>query len=227
MRFKLLRKIPFLRKLSAKDLKRVYHIAKERVFKEGEAIFGKSEAAEHMFIVISGRVKIFTNSATKKRKTFAYLSPGDFFGEMALLEGGPRSASAQAVVDSKLLVVSKTDFRRLLIKDPKLTYYLLRIVSERLRRANQEIEGLLFHNILGRVAKALSDLSRDGKNFRGGMLLKEHFTQQELADLVGTTREPLTRALAALRRAELIEFHHGRYFIKNVERLSTLSLISA
>lgn len=221
--FKVLKKIPFLSALTAKDLRRVYHIAKVKDFKTGEPIFTKTESARHMFVVLTGRVKIFSKSGGKKRKTFAYLLPGDFFGEMALLEGTSRSASAQAVLPSRILVLAKTEFKRLLIADPLLTFYLLCTVSDRLRRANEEIESLLFRNILGRVSKALFDLSRDsGKNFRGGRILSDHYTHRELADLVGTTREPLTRALSTLRRADLIDVRHGRYIIKDPDKLGAL-----
>ena len=220
-----LRKIPFLRQLSTSDLKEVYKISRVREYGPGEAIFSKASPADRMFVVLGGRIKIFAPSLSKKRKTFAYLSPGDFFGEMALLEGKPRSASAEAVEFSKLLVITAVDFRRLLLRDPQLALYLLRTVSQRLRKANEEIEGLLFRNILGRVAKTLLDLSRRGQPHKGGMLLKEHYTQQELADIVGTTREPLTRAISALRRLQMIAFKEDRYYIPSTEKLSALCLI--
>lgn len=221
-----LRKIPFLRQLAAKDLKEIYKISRTREYGPGEAIFSKSSPADRMFIVLTGRVKIFAPSLSKKRKTFAYLQPGDFFGEMALLEGKPRSASAEAVEFSKLLVITAQDFKRLLLRDPQLALYLLRTVSQRLRKANEEIEGLLFRNILGRVAKTLLDLSRRGTQQRDGqVLLDEHYTQQELADIVGTTREPLTRAISALRRAQLLAVKEDRYLITNPDKLSALCLI--
>lgn len=220
-----LRSIPFLRQLAPKDLKEVYKISRTREYGPGEAIFSKSSPADRMFIVLSGRVKIFAPSLSKKRKTFAYLQPGDFFGEMALLEGKPRSASAEAVEFSKLLVITAADFKRLLLRDPQLALYLLRTVSQRLRKANEEIEGLLFRNILGRVAKTLLDLSRRGKPHGGAILLDEHYTQQELADIVGTTREPLTRAISALRRAQLLAVKEDRYLITDPGKLSALCLI--
>ena len=220
-----LRKVPFLSQLAARDLKEVHKISRVREYGPGEPIFAKSEAADRMFIVLSGRVKIFSPSRGKKRKTFAYLLSGDFFGEMALLEGRTRSASAEAVEYSKLLVITKADFQKLMIGDPKLILYMLRTVSDRLRRADAEIENLLFRNVLGRVAKTLHDLGRRGKKARGGVLLGERYTQQELADLVGTTREPLTRALSTLKRAQLVEAASGRYFIKEPEKLAALCLL--
>lgn len=221
---RLLKKIPFLSALSAKHLNEVFRLAEELDLGARQSVFAKRQDSDAMYIVLSGRIKIFTNSASKKRKTFAYLKEGDFFGEMSLLEGTTRTAAAQAVEPSRLLVIRKKDFQRLLASDPKLALYLLRTVCERLRRANEEIEGLLFRNILGRVAKAMLDLGRrSGETTHGGgIVLKDRFTQQELADVVGTTREPLTRALSSLRRAGLVAQQDGRYTIPAPDKLAGL-----
>ena len=222
---KLLKKIPFLSALSAKHLNEVFRLAEEMSLGTRQSVFAKRQDSDAMYIVLSGRIKIFTNSASKKRKTFAYLKEGEFFGEMSLLEGTTRSAAAQAVEPSRLLVIRKKDFQRLLAQDPKLALYLLQTVCERLRRANEEIEGLLFRNILGRVAKAMLELGRrSGETYGTALILKERFTQQELADVVGTTREPLTRALSSLRRAGLVEQHEGRYTIPAPDKLAGLCI---
>ena len=220
---RLLKKIPFLSVLSPKHLGEVYRLAEELSLSAGQSLFAKRQDADAMFIVLSGRIKIFTNSASKKKKTFAYLKEGEFFGEMALVEGTTRTAAAQAVEPSRLLVIRKKDFQRLLQRDPKMALYLLETVSERLRKANEEIEGLLFRNILGRVAKAMLELARRSGEARGdALVLKERFTQQELADIVGTTREPLTRALSSLRRAGLVDQQDGRYSIPAPDKLAGL-----
>jgi len=222
---KLLKKIPFLSSLSAKHLNEVFRLAEELTLNAKQPVFAKRQDSDAMDIVLSGRIKIFTNSSSKKRKTFAYLKEGEFFGEMSLLEGLTRSAAAQAVEHSRLLMIRKKDFQRLLAHDPKLALYLLQTVCERLRKANEEIEGLLFRNILGRVAKALLELGRrSGETHGAALILKERFTQQELADVVGTTREPLTRALSSLRRAGLVDQHDGRYTIPAPEKLAGLCI---
>jgi len=219
---KLLRRIHFVSALPPAELRRITRIATKQDFRAGEIIFSKAASGNRMFVVISGRVRIFTSSEAKKRKTFAYLSPGDFFGEMALVDGHTRSASAQAVEDSRLAVIGKSDFKGLLLSEPKLCFFLLRTVSERLRQANEEIENLLFRNMLGRVSGTFHALLRRGRKFRGGVLLKNQYSQQELADMVGTTREPLSRALSTLRRAQILDMHHGLYFIRDPQRLAEL-----
>ncbi|MBI4424218.1 MAG: Crp/Fnr family transcriptional regulator [Elusimicrobia bacterium] len=223
MTLSLLRRSPLLRALPPTALRRVLRIARWQDFSMGADVFSKTDLASHMFIVAQGRIKIFTASGGKKRKTFAYLGPGKFFGEMALLDGRERSASAQAVEESRLLLIPKRDFLAMLARDRGLSLHLLRTLSDRLRQANEEIEGLMFRNVLGRVSKTLVTLaSQSGRRFRGGMLVGAKYTHQELADLVGTTREPLSRALAALRRAELVEMRHGQFFLRNPRKMRQL-----
>jgi len=223
---KILRKVPFLRRLGTKELREIYKISHIKEYGPGEVIFKKAAEADRLFVVLAGRVKIFANSGGKKRKTFAYLHEGDVFGEMALLEGKTRSAAAEAVSYSRLLTISGSDFNRLLKARPDMTMYLLRTVSQRLRLANEQIESLLFQNILGRVAKTLVDLARKAEPVgERSVLLSENYTQQELADLVGTTREPLTRAIGALRRASLVDLRENRYLIPDLEKLRALCLL--
>ncbi|MBI5200089.1 MAG: Crp/Fnr family transcriptional regulator [Elusimicrobia bacterium] len=223
MSLALLRSSPLLRSLPPAALRRVLKFARWREFPAGMDVFTKYDQASHLFIIGRGRVKIFSASAGKKRKTFAYLGVGKFFGEMALLEGRERSASAQAVEDTQLLLIHKRDFKAMLLEDSKLAVTLLHVLSDRLRRANEEIEGLMFRNVLGRVSKTLITLAeQSGKRWRGGMLIGGKFTHQELADLVGTTREPLSRALAALRRADLVEVRHGQLFLRDPRKMRDL-----
>lgn len=188
--------------------KRLLAISRQGDFGPGERIFSRADAADHMFVVIRGRVKIFLSGGGRRRKTFAYLGAGDFFGEMAVITGKTRSASAEAVEPTSLLLIHKKDFRSLMEKDRKLCFYLLQAVSDRLRVADEEIEDLLFRNVLGRVAKTLRDLSK-GVPGDGPVELPRRYTHQDLADLVGTTREPLSRALATLRRAGLVDQRDG------------------
>ena len=219
-----LRKVSFLKDLSVPQLRRVQKIAKIHEFSAGALIFRKADAADHMFLVIAGRVKIFSYSSARRRKTFAYLGAGEFFGEMAIICDAGRTASALAVTDCRLLIIHKKDFKRLMCKDVKLCHKLLRAVSERLRRADEEIESLLFRNILGRVAKVLHDLySSHGRQTQRGAEIIEHYTHQELADLVGTTREPLSRALAMLRHADLVDTRQGRIVILAPRKLEALA----
>ncbi|MCX5790404.1 MAG: Crp/Fnr family transcriptional regulator [Elusimicrobia bacterium] len=223
MSLSLLRRSPLLRMLPAPALAHVNRIAKWCEYPSGAQIFDRKDPPSHMYIVSEGRVKIYSASGGKKRKTFAYLGPGAFFGEMALLDGLERSACAQAVERTRLLLIHKRDFLYMLLTEPKLGLFLLREMSRRLRRADQEIEGLMFRNVLGRVSKTLVNLAGRGRLANGGTPLRARYTHQELADLVGTTREPLSRALAALKRAELVDVRQGQLYVRDLGKLRALT----
>lgn len=202
--------------------KRLLAISRQGDFGPGERIFSRADAADHMFVVIRGRVKIFLSGGGRRRKTFAYLGAGDFFGEMAVITGKTRSASAEATEPTSLLLIHKKDFRKLMEGDRKLCFYMLQAVSERLRVADEEIEDLLFRNVLGRVAKTLRDLSKGAAKTSGPVELPRRYTHQDLADLVGTTREPLSRALATLRRAGLVDAREGTIVLLEPEKLDQI-----
>lgn len=206
--------------MNRRELSKIHRIARLRRFRKEELIFSKQQSGSSLFIVVAGGVKIYAVSRTGRTKTFAFLKRGDFFGEMALLNGKIRSASAQAMRDTELLMLHKRDFRRLLQSESHLTLKVLRTLSERLRRANQEIESLTFQNVLGRVIGVLLDLSRrHGKKTAQGVLIRLEMTQQELADLTGTARELITRALGTLRKTGCIENQDNHLLIRDPNKM--------
>lgn len=222
MRINILQKVNFLKPLPSKDLARVFKLAKAQNLVKGDFVFRQEESGNHLFVVLSGMVKIFFTSASRRRKTLAILQAGDFFGEMALLDGKVRSASAMALKPSKILVIHKNDFKRLLVKDSHLMFLVLRTLSERLRKADEQIRALIFKNVHGRVVKTLMDMAADGAKEGGSIVLPQPMTRQELAEIVGTTREPVTRSLGMLKRAGLIDFRDKSIIIKDPERMKGL-----
>lgn len=218
----LLSHINFLKRLPGRDLRRVLRITKQQSFQKGDYIFRQEESGKHLFLVQNGLVKIFFTAPGRRRKTVALLKTGDFFGEMALLDGKVRSANAMALKPSRVLVIHKKDFRALLSKDHDLMFLVLRTLSERLRRADEQIRALIFKNVHGRVVKTLLDMAAEGKAEGGGVLLAHPMTRQELAEIVGTTREPVTRSLGMLRRAGLIDYREKDIVIKDLARMQAL-----
>ena len=142
MESKLLRRIPILSTLTPGDLKLIERIAQAFDYAAGDTIFSRAESADAMFIVVGGRVRIFTRGASKKRKTFAYLTPGDFFGEMALLESLPRTATATATEKTRLHLLYKSKLDALLHAEPRIGVsimsHLARMLSARLRRLSED-----------------------------------------------------------------------------------------
>jgi len=214
-----LKQISFFKDLSSSDLKKLFSIAGLKKYAAGQMVFAKADLGNNFFIVKTGRIKIFTTVGGGKKKTFAYLKKGDFFGEMSLLGGRTRSASAQAAEDSEVLVISKKNFKRLIIENPDFSLNLLQTLVERLHKANKDMESMLFHNILGRLAEAILELSKD----KHTKPVKMAIDQNELAQYLGTTRVPVCRAINTLKRAGIIDYRRGELVILNQARLQSMA----
>jgi CRP-like cAMP-binding protein len=221
-KYALLSRVSLLKGLSSKLLSKISGYARFHRYRRGERIFSEDSSGECLYVLVSGRVKIYSSAGTRS-KTFALLEPGDFFGEMALLGEPTRSASARAILDTELLVLQRKDFRRFLKADSVLTLTVLKTLCSRLRRADKEIEMLSFQNVVGRTAITLTELeTKYGKPASGdGTMIDADITQQELADLVGTAREMVTRVLTRFRKMNAIKFDKstGKMVILNRDKL--------
>jgi CRP-like cAMP-binding protein len=219
-RHEFLKQVPLFGRLSGKDLKMVAHIAQIREVKKGETIFSKAAWGDTLYVVVKGLVKIFSKSRTGKSKTFAYLHERDFFGEMAILEEGHRSAGAVAMAPSVLLTIRRQDFQGLLAQHPPLVFSLLRALCERLRRADREIESLSFNSVLGRMARILLDLAKKyGKKGPRGVVIGLNISHKELADMAGTAREMVSRVLTRFTRAGCLEMDGKTLTLTDFDKL--------
>ena len=216
---KILGKVCFLQALKPKELKCILAIAKIKRYKSGDLVFEKADIGNNFFIVKSGRIKIFTSIGPEKKKTFAFLKRYDFFGEMSLLGGKVRSASAQAAEDSELIVISKKNFKDLIRHSPDFTLKLLYTLANRLNKCDKEVESMLFHNILGRLADAILDLAKNNHSRE----IKLTIDQNELAEYMGTTRVPVCRAINTLKRSGVIKYRRGELVVLNMDKLRSIS----
>lgn len=219
MILKTLKKVCFFKALTSREIDQILSIAKLRRYRAGEMVFLKDEQGDTFFIVKSGRIKIFTSIGGAKKKTFAYLKTGDFFGEMSLLGVQVRSASAQAAEDSELIVISKRNFRALVLQSPDFVIKLLYTLANRLNKCDKEVESMLYHNNLGRLADAVLDLTKDGRT----RPVKVRISQGELAEYMGTTRVPVCRAVSTLKRGGVIDYRRGELIVLDMEKLRSIS----
>ena len=228
---RMLRKVCFFKALTPREINQILAIARLRRYKTGAAVFMKEDIGSHFFIVKCGRIKIFTAIGAEKKKTFAYLKKGDFFGEMSLLGGKVRSASAEAVEDSELLVISKKNFKALIRQSPDFTLKLLYTLADRLNRSDKEIESMLFHNILGRLAGAIMALAGNKsaalKTAGQTNPLRMSLNQNELAEYMGSTRVPVCRAINTLKRSGVIDYKRGELTVLDMDKLRSISGNSA
>lgn len=209
----LLQRVPFLGALAPEDREALAASVTHRRFRKGDIIFQREDEGQAIFIVESGSVRVYFPGSQGSDLTLAVFGPGDFFGEMSLLDGRPRSASAAATADTLAITLERSDFLALLTSRPKAALSVLEVVSRRLRGASEMASDLAFLDVGSRLAKRLLDLAAThGRLTAQGTLLDVRLTQEELANMIGVTRETVNRNLSEFRRLGLIG-NQGRKFV--------------
>ena len=201
----LLRTVPLFSELSDADIASLGRLATRRKFPKDTVVFFENEEGDFFFMILEGRIKVTILGDDGREIILSVLGPGDFFGEMALLDNEPRSATAIAVEESELLSLHRNEFQSVLNDNKSITSALIRVLSARLRRANHQISTLALLDVYGRVARVIVDMAREeGKRLRDGRIAFRRATHQEIANRIGTTRETVTRMLKDLERQGLI-----------------------
>lgn len=201
----LLRTVPIFSELADPDIESLARLSSRRRYPKDTVIFFENEEGDSFFTIVGGRVKVAILGDDGREVILSVLSPGDFFGEMALLDNEPRSATAIAVEETELLCIQRSDFETVLQDNKTIAMALIKILSARLRHANHQISTLALLDVYGRVARVIVEIARDeGKRLRDGRVAFRRPTHQEIANRIGTTRETVTRMLKDLERQNLI-----------------------
>jgi CRP-like cAMP-binding protein len=187
--------------------------ARPRSWRAGASIFVMDDPGSSMMLVRSGTVRIGYPTPEGRSFILAELEAGAVFGEIALLDGGRRSADATAATDCELLVFERRDFLPLLERNWQLTEAVLRVVCERLRQADAHIADLAFSDLPGRLAKLLLARARPADAGRAAVTA----TQGALADMVGSSREAVNRCLRKWQQAGLVTIADGRIMLTDPE----------
>jgi CRP-like cAMP-binding protein len=190
-------RIPFFAGLDSDALGRVAATLRTRRFRRGEVIFHSGDPGDALFLIMSGEIKISLPSETGDEAILASLRAGDVFGELALLDGAPRSATATALVATEVVVLPRVAFRELIATEPAVRDALLASLAGELRRLTMHVEELHFLDMTGRVAARLVRLSGEvGRPDADGVIhLPSSLTQGELAAMVGSTRQTVNKLL--------------------------------
>ena len=207
-----LSKVPFFAGVPTDELEKLASSLQRRSVRAGKAVFRQDDPGSSLYVIESGVVKVQRTSPEGKEVILTILGPGDFFGELALLDGEPRSADAVAKEDTALLVLERDDFLAFLDKSPEVATKLLAALSRRLRRTDQLVQDAAFLDVPARLARALLQLSESPEAATG-------LTQSELAAMVGASRESVNRWLQFYRRRGLIESASGSIRVLQPEEL--------
>jgi len=192
----LLAKVELFSELDDHELERVAEVTQIRELEKDEAVFHAGDPAEAVFVVSEGKVKVVVTSTDGKDFILTVLGAGQVFGEMALLESMPRSATVITASSVELLVLHRDDFHRLLNSTPSISRKLMAILSRRLRRANSKMESLAYMDVAGRLARYLLDLAKDhGQKLGNGWVVVKRPTHADIAHSIGTSRETVSRLI--------------------------------
>lgn len=186
----------------------------------GQILFKEGDAGDRLFVVVDGKLKLGTTSNDGRENLLSILGPGDMFGELSLFDPGPRTATATAVVDSKLLALANDQVIGWVKEHPQVSLQLLGRLAQRLRRANDVLSDLVFADVPGRVAKAIIELGeRFGTQKPNGLHVNHELTQEELAQLVGASRETVNKALADFATRGWVKLEPRSVIVLDYERL--------
>ena len=210
----MLRKVPLFAGLSEQELEVLADSLGKRTFGKGMIIFHKGSLGQTLYIIESGKVRIFILSESGQEISVNVYGCGQVFGELSMLDGLPRSAGAIVMEETHVLTLRRDDFLSLLEMYPRIAQGIIATLSTRVRYTTEYAESLAFLNVYGRVAKRLLELAgHHGVEKEGGTKIKLRLTQRDLASLVGATRESVNKVLGTFRDQGLIEVEGQRITI--------------
>lgn len=199
------RKFPLFADLDDRELQAVAAVAKSRRYAKEDVVFYADESGDIFCLIREGQVKVTMISPEGKEIILKLLGPGDFFGEMALLDDEPRSATVVATEPLELVTIWRNDFLQILAENFSITRKVLAELSRRLRSASSRIESLATMDVYGRLARFFLDLARDhGKTLDSGYVAVTRPTHQAMANMIGTSRETVSRLIHDLMRQGLL-----------------------
>jgi CRP/FNR family transcriptional regulator, cyclic AMP receptor protein len=217
--------VPFFAGLDADALQRVAGGMRSRRFRRGEVIFHVDDPGDALFIIVSGEVKIWLPSEAGDEAILVRLRPGDVFGELALLDGAPRSATATALSATETVVLPRDKFRDLISSEPAVRDALLASLALELRRLTTHVEELHFLDITGRLAACLVRLASDGGTTLpdGAIRLRTSLTQGDLASMVGSTRQSVNKLLGQFAADGLLRLERDAIVLTDLDGLAQAS----
>jgi CRP/FNR family transcriptional regulator, cyclic AMP receptor protein len=206
--------------LADEDIRELMAAARRRVYRSGEVIFHREDPGQVLYMVKEGKVKICLISPEGQEITLAIFGKGECFGELTILDGLPRSADAVALEKVECYTLQRSDFHRAIRKNPDIAIQVLESISKRLRSTDQMVEDLIFLDVYGRVAKKLLELAdTHGTKVADGIRIDVRLTQQELAAMVGASRESVNKVMGYFSDKDFISSDKHRITLHRITDL--------
>src|SRR2546422_270767 len=215
-----LKQVPLFADLADEDLRELIAVARRRIFRSGEVIFHREDPGQVLYVIKEGKVKISLISPEGQEISLVVFGKGECFGEFAILDGLPRSADAVALERVECYTLQRSDFHKAIMKNPKIAIQVLEVLSKRLRTTDQMVEDLIFLDVYGRVAKKLLDLAdTHGTKVDNGIRIDVRLTQQELASMVGASRESVNKVMGYFTDKKFISTDKHRITLHRIADL--------
>jgi CRP/FNR family cyclic AMP-dependent transcriptional regulator len=211
---------PLFEALSEEDARALRSGVIDVALDRGERLFAEGDTGDSLYIILSGKIKLTKAAPDGRENLLSVHGPGEMFGELSLFDPVPRTSSATAITNARLAGIAHDDVRAWLSTRPEVAMHMLQALAQRLRRINEVKADLVFTDVPGRVAKALLDLSdRFGVPTPDGIQVNHDLTQEELAQLVGASRETVNKALADFAARGWIHLAAKSVLITDADRL--------
>ncbi|HKP15938.1 MAG TPA: Crp/Fnr family transcriptional regulator [Gemmatimonadaceae bacterium] len=207
--------VPMFSGLQRDELLKFAELTRERTYPKGSVILFQGDPGDSLYVLRQGRAKVVLIGEDGREVILGVLEPGAHFGELALIDDQPRSAHVIAMEDSQLLILRREDFRRRVEANPSVAWALLTELSRRLRRADQKIGGLVLLDVPGRISRLLLDLSSESSNGT----IEKPLTHQTIAQMIGASRETVSRAMKDFQEEGLIRVERRRIAVANRDAL--------
>ena len=199
----LLRRVPLFSLLTVAQAEVISGAVIKRRFKRGEALVEQGQKSDALFILLTGRARVVTSDSRGREVILATLAQGDYLGEMSIIDNEPHSATVRAEVATDVLMLGRAEFARCLTENASMSLVVMRGLVKRLRHADRKIESLALLDVYGRVAHALLDFAV--ADAQGQLLVKDKISRQDLAKMVGASREMVSRVMKDLEERGFIE----------------------
>jgi CRP-like cAMP-binding protein len=213
--------VPLFSGLQREEIQKFADLTRERSYPKGSVILFQDDPGDSLFVLRAGRVKVVLIGEDGREVILGVLEPGAHFGELALIDDQPRSAHVIAMEDAQLLILRREDFRRRVEANPSVAWALLTELSRRLRRADVKIGGLVLLDVPGRIARLLLDLADES----GSAAIDKPLTHQTIAQMIGASRETVSRAMKEFQDAGLITVERRRIAVGDREALEKRSQV--
>jgi CRP-like cAMP-binding protein len=210
-----LRSIPLFQSVCDEDLESIANLLIERRFPNGKTIVEEGLPGDYMYVIREGRVKVTKLSGDGREKILEMLEAGDFFGEMALLDRAPRSASVKALEETRIFALARADFLSLIKKSPDLAMAVIQELTRRLRKVDEQASSLSFQRVEERTKGLLLRLAKEES--AGAPRRTPSLTHQQIADMIGTSRETVTRVVKGLKAQGWLEQEGKHYLVPSEE----------